>query len=249
MTIYEFGYQLLRVNDLDPVYFLPSALAGEELDRWLVGYWCFYDVGTALTISDLGEAFWDRMYWAHCHGKRGTERRHYRADNSAASIRALRCRYESSLQMVDRLRSCRTFQQVQSVTDNWVGFGPWATFKVADMVERCLGVPIDFSDCELDMYREPRKAAEIVFPGVPLESVVAHLVDVFSENSAPPTYDRRIGFQEVETILCKYKSHLNGHYPIGNDTSHVRASLVENTTRRDVADRMLAILDEATIPC
>jgi hypothetical protein len=184
MTIYEFGYQLLLVNDLDPVYFLPSALAGEELDRWLVGYWCFYDVGTALGISDTSSSFWDAMYWAHCHGKRGTERRHYRADNSAASIRALRAKYGDALAMVDKLRSLRSFQQAQQLIGDWVGFGPWATFKVADMVERCLGVPIDFSDCELDMYREPRKAAEMVFPGWPIKSVVEHLVEVFSENSA-----------------------------------------------------------------
>jgi len=43
------------------------------------------------------------------------------------------------------------------------------------------------------------------------------LVD-FHGYKAPPYQDRSINIQELETVVCKYKSHCNGHYPLGLDT-------------------------------
>ena len=31
--------------------------------------------------------------------------------------------------------------------------------------------------------------------------------------------------QEVETILCKWKSHMGGHYPLGNDLHEIREGM------------------------
>ena len=36
---------------------------------------------------------------------------------------------------------------------------------------------------------------------------------------------RRVNVQEVETIFCKYKSHLKGHYPVGKDSEEIRHAL------------------------
>ena len=38
-------------------------------------------------------------------------------------------------------------------------------------------------------------------------------------------YERPVGLQEVETILCKWKSHMNGHYPLNNDIMEIRHGL------------------------
>lgn len=120
-----------------------------------------------------------------------------------------------------------------------VQFGPWIGFKVADMTERVLRVPVDFSDSEVFMFEDPKKSALLFWRlamGLPplskprdekhvLGLVVHFLTARFSDQKAPPHLDRPIGLQEVETILCKWKSHLNGHYPLNNDINEIRAGL------------------------
>ena len=39
--------------------------------------------------------------------------------------------------------------------------------------------------------------------------------------------NRRVNIQEVETILCKWKSHMNGHYPLSNDVDEIQHGLRE----------------------
>jgi hypothetical protein len=51
------------------------------------------------------------------------------------------------------------------------------------------------------------------------------LTEAFAGFSAPPRHDRPVGVQEVETCLCKYKSYVNGHYPIGKDSRELRHAL------------------------
>src|SRR6185437_10528018 len=55
--------------------------------------------------------------------------------------------------------------------------------------------------------------------------VVAHLARQFGDLLAPPWRDRPVNIQEIETVLCKWKSHLHGRYPVGKDTSEVKHGL------------------------
>jgi hypothetical protein len=55
--------------------------------------------------------------------------------------------------------------------------------------------------------------------------VVNRLLKEFEDYEAPPFGERKVNIQEVETILCKFKSHLSGHYPWQNDTIEIRAGL------------------------
>ena len=48
---------------------------------------------------------------------------------------------------------------------------------------------------------------------------------------APPEFDRLIDVQETETILCKWKSYLGGHYEIGKDTREIEERLKTSKTR------------------
>ena len=113
------------------------------------------------------------------------------------------------------------------------------------MSERVLGFPTDFSDCELGIYKDPRQGAAVAYLeafGDPAEQTAwqkkpwdyplsnAELklsVDHWTAHwrkkraKAPPTRDRLVNVQEIETIFCKFKSHLKGHYPVGKDTHEV----------------------------
>ena len=141
-----------------------------------------------------------------------------------------------------------TFSQVSKAAQSHVGFGPWIAFKIADMSERVLGFETDFADCELGIYKDPRQGAAAAYlerhhdvqgtlhvdgkPAQPwdyplddsqLKDTVAYYVTLWRRKraKAPPRGDRLVNVQEIETIFCKYKSHLKGHYPVGKDTKEV----------------------------
>lgn len=56
---------------------------------------------------------------------------------------------------------------------------------------------------------------------------VARLIKEFANIPAPPHGRRPVAVQEVETVLCKWKSHTGGHYPIGKDTLEIHHGLAE----------------------
>jgi hypothetical protein len=67
------------------------------------------------------------------------------------------------------------------------------------------------------------------------------LLNAFATTPAPPSGNRMCGLQEIETILCKWKSHINGHYPVGNDVREIRHALVAWEMRSKTAARLLAV--------
>jgi hypothetical protein len=110
-------------------------------------------------------------------------------------------------------------------------------FKVGDMLERVMGVPICFEDADVFMFDSPYKAAlmqadmlignrdEFPSDASRIKWVVDHLGQAYSDLAAPPHFDRPIQLQEVETVLCKWKSSLSGHYPMGLDSRELLDNL------------------------
>lgn len=257
LGVVEFGRELIRTGDLDPVYIALYQARGRgkitdaQLKRWLLAYWFFYHVGVASQLSELrGDEFYAACFdWADTPAsKRGTERRHFRGTKAGAAVVSLEKRYSKPEDAVDSLRRINlTFGGVATEVQTWPMFGPWIAFKVADMLERCLGVPVDFSQCELGFYTDPLKGGvyanafrngyrpdelEAYYAQttsgerqVMLVESIAWLRKEFRRLEAPPRDDRPIGVQEIETVLCKWKSHLGGHYPVGKDTREYRAVL------------------------
>lgn len=120
----------------------------------------------------------------------------------------------------------------------WRGFGTWISYKVGDMLDRCAGIPIDFGFDDA-MYDEPHKAAIMqwkIWHGAPqvstvddekaaVKEVVERLLTEYKDLRAAPYNDRPIGLTEIETVLCKWKSHMGGHYPLWNDIDEIREGL------------------------
>jgi hypothetical protein len=57
---------------------------------------------------------------------------------------------------------------------------------------------------------------------------------------APPRFERRINIQEIETILCKWKSHINGHYFVGKDIQEIRHGLSLNRLQCKLTSDLVA---------
>lgn len=226
----------------------------EQRSKFLVAYWCLYHVGLSCWLSDQSdEGFWRQLKEAAVNDRpspvggrwpRAAERRHWRGANALKSVEDLTQRYDRAQDMVDWItrpakgRDDISFTVIADRVQQHVAFGPWIAFKVADMLERCCEVPVLFG---LDdaMYDSPRQAALRLFReriGAPPEAklkdedaavagVVAHLIGHFKDHDAPPGGGRKVGYQEVETILCKWQSHMNGHYPVGNDLVEIAEGL------------------------
>jgi hypothetical protein len=228
-----------------------AELPHEQLGRWLVAYWCLYHCGAACHLSELeGLDFYGGLMRAAenvtpspAGGRwpRGHERRHWRAKNAVATVDDLINKYGSQPEgMVERCaQGAPKFSSVNIHVQSHVGFGPWMSFKVADMLDRVCGIPVDFTQPDVFMFKDPEEAALKVWrakQGLPddarpkdrraaVSAVVDHLTATFASFSAPPLMDRPVGLQEVETVLCKFKSHLNGHYPLDNDIREIAEGL------------------------
>lgn len=263
LTVEEFGQRLIETGDLDPVYvgLVGAYLPTSQLERWLLAYWCFYHAGAASWLSEHeGADFWRWMYDAAANDippppkhnqrwPRAAERRHFRGEKCVRAVEDLRQVYGAPEAPVRDLRTCQRGEQIVMRVRGWPQFGPWIAFKAADMMERCAGSSIDFaSDLGL-MYAEPREALDILAEErAPRTAPMIwdDLLRHFRGWTAPPrqrrgTAARECGPQEVETVLCKWKSHRAGHYRVGKDIKEVREGL---HGWGETAARMLAAMPE-----
>lgn len=250
MTWQKFGLALLDTLDLDPLYVLLAeaepVLGEARLKRWLLAYWCFYSAATASRIVEYDD-FYGAMWlaldgnWPH-----GRERRHFRGTSAAKALRYL-VNFGKPEQVVDAMLRGTDFQTIAQHVQQFPLFGPWISWKIADMAERVLAQPVDFSNASLGIYRDPvQGAAYIRFKDKhhpitleELDQVVARVTTTFADCLAPPYFDRPFNIQEAETVLCKYKAHCLWHYYPGMDIDEVAEGLEHGC---DLAQELLHYL-------
>lgn len=234
------GRRLIETNDHDPLYvgLVNWNVRGSRIRRYLLAYWCCYSVGASWYISQQsGSRFWDLLETAainehptpiNSRWPRAHERRHWRGQKCVESVWALRSTYKHPEEAVlDIEHHARSLKDVEGIVTGWPQFGPWIAFKAADMLERVLGSRIAFPDELLSMYKDPREGAEMAAPimGLNPSEVLVEMLDDYQDLIAPGYPGRSVNVQEIETVLCKFKSALNGRYWIGLDTRDHRLEL------------------------
>lgn len=273
LSIEAFGLDLLETGDLDPVYLAlwRANLKTDVVLRFLIAYWCLYHVGAAAWIAD-GADFWGYMEAAAANEEpaptggrwpRGAERRHWRGKQAIDSVVALQGVSLDPAELIRGLlgepsQSSIPFRTVRDGVLKWRGFGPWIAFKIADMIDRLDIKHVDFTEAEVFMFDTPRQAAlmlvrqKLQLPdnaklkdeNWAIVEASAYLINHFNGHMAPPREERPVGLQEVETILCKYKSHLSGHYPLGKDTREIIEGLHEWAPLSETAQQLLTELTQ-----
>lgn len=237
------GRRLIEVEDHDPLYsgLVRWDVRGSRKRRFMLAYWCCYSVGASHYLSQfVGAHFWAELRVAAVNeveapigGRwpRAHERRHWRGQKCVDSVDWLSAKFKHPEEAVLSLEGSRTLREVEDRMGSWPQFGPWISFKAADMLERVLGVPVTFPNSILTMYRDPLKATELARPlmGVETNQAVADtMLEAFGGMMAPGFRGeaaRLVNIQEVETVLCKWKSARGSHYHIGLDTRDHRAEL------------------------
>ena len=260
LSIEEFGRELLVSLDLDPVYcaLFNMLLAGDmdkdQLNRWILAYILCYHTGAACWLSEkTGNAFFDWVMVAAANVEaspvggrwpRSSERRHWRGKFAMQTVAELRGRCggrpEAFIQRIalrEAGEAALPFSVVAKRVNSFFGFGHWASFKIADLIDRVTIVPVTFDYHDIIIYKDPVLAAEIVYRqknGLPdhvkvkpegVKAVFDYLIEHFSDHLEPPLNDRATSIAAVETISCKYKSHLHGHYPLYNDIREIHHGL------------------------
>lgn len=259
LGVVEFGRRLIESGDLDPVYIALAgcALPRPQLSRWLLAYWSFYHPGVASALSERqGASFWAGMVEADVgRWPRGRERRHFRGANSAKAIAWMASTFlrpESAIEFLTaapyrpgRPRSL-PFAELSARIQAWPAFGPWIAFKAGDMIERLGVADVRFDGADVALYDEPAAGARLAAPELGVEprlaAVCMELAAALSPLLAPPRYDRPVGLQEVETVLCKWKAHRAGRYPVGLDTRELLHALETSGRWGETADRFRAAL-------
>lgn len=249
MSIQDFGDALVDTGDLDPVYvaIYGADLPHGQLCRLLISYWSFYHLGAAAWLSEHeGEEFWRQMRIAARNElppprirdnglverwPRAAERRHFRGDKCVRAVHYLESRGTAEQLVGELIRPCGgplTEKVIMDRIQEWPMFGPWIAFKAADMIERLGVARVQFSPDLGLMYAEPRAALDIMVKVNAFGTIRDHYDAVshwLSKKPAPPGGDRACGPQEVETVMCKWKAHYNGHYHVGKDVKEVRHGL------------------------
>lgn len=185
---------------------------------------------------------------------RGSERRHFRGGQGMRATLELADKYQSRpgdmvLDIAHLSRDGSGKRPVGNVfreVQKFRGFGDWISFKVADMLDCCTEHSVTFDNAHVFMFSDPIKGANLAYdtwwnhasslsgiseppPFLPISErpsyVVQRLIKEFSGMTAPPRHTRKINVQEVETVLCKWKGHVAGRHPVGNDTVEIHHGL------------------------
>ncbi len=247
----EWGRQLIKTEDHDPLYtglwrWKLRGAGGDRGRRDLIAYWSCSNRGGAWRLrKHQGEEFWTWLHTAAVNEvgpdtlgvcalprwPRAHERRHWRGQKCVDSVAWLRERFpqpEDAVRSLEDLPGQVNLAAVELAVTHWPQFGPWIAFKAADMLERVMGVPVAFPNSITTLYRDPRKGAEMAGPlmgHLTPQGVTERLLEEYRTMCAPPGGDRWVNVQEVETVLCKWKSARNGKYWIGLDTRDHREEL------------------------
>lgn len=241
---WEWGKTLLDAREADPPYdmlvnaYRAGVLTDESLRRWLMGFWLFYHVGVAAFLAERpSNFFWASALMIACKqpnefvpdGKwpRGGYRRYFRGKAATDTLNYFAGGYRSPEQIVDSLYSgCKTFQGIEKRVKALPTYGYTMSFKIADMGERVLGLPITF-DNEMKFPDEPDKGEQITSElfGVDRATVRAKLLYAIKDCPIPGLDTRHPGVQEAETVACEYKHFLSGKFKIGQDGPKLRSHL------------------------
>lgn len=226
----EFGYYLLDTYDLDPLYVILASVSWPErvMKTFLLAYWVFYSAGVAARVAEAENPYHMMFFGDANHWPRGHERRHMRGQQFEDTVNGLR-KFGSPEKVVDYMINGSDFKTIAANVQAFYGFGSWISWKVADIADRVLQLPVDFSNAEIGVYKDPIKGAALIGYGdqnynisnTQVHKVFDKLQQDFAGRMAPPYLDREVNIQELETICCKWKSHVNGHYPIGCDTFEI----------------------------
>ncbi len=247
----RFAEVTIKTNDLDPMYSVIAGLNKTKSRKWMghfiMTFLLYYDAGQAAKIADQQEPDIDRPWsyfgWLQFVARerpqqmrRGTERRHMRGENERKALEKLASfglePWELLMEMYSPAppRSINYTQLNNRMTHTFAGtqFGPYFIWKLYDIFNVCLDMPISLSFEEALKYMpdEPKKAAAHFFPNYSFESALLAVDSEIKKYRHPVVPGRNCGLAEAETVLCMMKGFFKTKsHEIGDDIADKFAQL------------------------
>ena len=250
LGVVEFANALLDVEDMEGCYVAMARVWpwGDcpQLRAWLTANAAFDNVGVASWMSDQliydgPEAFWRWMRAAVRREPggphrwlRGTNRRHFYGAEAERVLDDWQSRHDGdpggiarhAIEGGDR-NAHSVFRRIRENR----GMGPYAAFKMLDLIDAVLDVTLDFTNCADIVSDVPAKVAFAYWesqhlPGqlsISRSQAVQRAFDMvraaIGPRLVPPRYKHPITDQDIETVFCKWGHHRKGRYPVGRDTA------------------------------
>ena len=231
----EFGIALIESGDLDPDYiFMVNVrdrldLSHAEMCEWVLLKSVIYD-----SVSELEHMLFQRPLAQLAYG---AERRKFKpnADKIIAAFRQRVAHTCGNLESFFFEWLPRDANHALASLQSIKGFGPWASWKLCDLMDRVLGVPMDFTKVDFRVaYNYPLRGVLLLagqdegklgWLSTNYRTALKLAIGKLGEAQllqAPPQRDRLVNIQEFETVFCKYHSYWHGHYFPGKDIKHLR---------------------------
>ncbi len=264
----EFSREHLASGDIDPVYPVLKHLVrddGREAAHSRVfAYLAWYSLASSEAALAHGLRGWPwkdlptaEPIWARY--PTGTERRALRGGkNIMKHLEALTATVTTHGSWEDWLARGLTGSQLVSwermrlVTSEPWGNGRWASYKTCEILWKVLGYPLEATDMGNEFSSGPREGLAIVLGSAPRGNSpdVIRELDRLAEDLRERLEDdlgHPLGIEELETLLCDWKSTVQGNYYVGRDTDEMLEGLEASFVPEEVRARVLEAR-AATLP-
>ncbi|ACV50131.1 conserved hypothetical protein [Delftia phage PhiW-14] len=221
--------------DIDPTY---NAIHGAMKDmgeakthRVLAGMALYYHLGFSCQLAEQStdENFWDVLGNNYEGTKRGTERRYFRGEQGRASLKYIKDNYKTPTDFLLGLHRDK-YSDLLKAFGPVPAFGPYFVWKMGDIYDRILGMPIQADNCIEHLPSEPFKGMELVrkemiargdasFADYTPQQMFEYMESQTNKLGliAPPAGDRLLDIREIETAMCGLKHFYTGTDYVGKD--------------------------------
>jgi hypothetical protein len=230
----RFARFTVQTKDLDPMYDLiyngRMKYGLDWAEQYALTFFLFYDAGEAAKMARVPtDEYWEVIANWYPHFKRGTERRHFRGDKGFTAVS--RMRKMGDPHTIWETMYGTTYTELRKNIEVYFHscqIGPYFIWKAMDIMDRCLGMPIDCSGEEalVGLPDEPREAAKYFFPDLTLIETLYQVSQEVEEMTAPGEPNRMCDYPEAETILCMMKGYFGTKtHTIGDDVDEKHEQL------------------------
>lgn len=216
----NYCHAMVTTLDLDPVYsgmrgaFLSQEITRDQFDNFMVSFALLYSLEESCKIVEMNlptNELWKYLIDNYETLKRGRARRFFREKKGMNCLNYLVEHFETSTQFIEEMydpcyeKMAEKFAKVPS-------FGPYFTWKWLDLYDRVYGmeckITLDYAVQNLP--GAPIKGAKLVSSELwpedefDLKRVLQHMIQECQRVGlmAPPSLDRLVDIQEIETCLC-----------------------------------------------
>jgi|11_taG_2_1085331.scaffolds.fasta_scaffold02966_8 hypothetical protein len=229
-TFYDFSKSLLITGDIDPDYILIREKSKElgfnkkQVFNWILHKLVIYDSYSELEVITKQKKIEDVKY--------GNERR--KSKNKAREYlnNIQKAFMDVDVERFFSMNGNKIFNKIKTIN----GFGSWSAWKFMDLIDCCYGIKVDFDSIDFrKAYTFPLKGLLLV-NNLPedlkilndtktykrlLENAYSILKDL-KNCDTPHNGGKGLRLNELETLLCKYHSHMHNKYQSGQDILHLK---------------------------